>query len=192
MAQINLLKQKQASSSDALQTITSLVVKFLVALLVGLIAYYAFLLYRTSSEAKKAVSLEQQISDKGKQLASRPERNELLTRQQQLKELNTLVSAHPYWSGMLPAMAKVMLTTANVVSFKALQDGTIAMTVTVPNISDVERFLQVFDLPEFNNNFYNIRIGSLGKSQSGDSLLISFDVRMNYNPALLVSPEGAR
>lgn len=192
MAQINLLKQKQASSSDTLQTITGLVVKFLILVLVGLVAYYAFLVFRSSSETKKALSLEEQIAAKGKQLASRPERDELLTRQQQLKELNTLVNAHPYWSGVLPAMAKVMLTTANVVNFKAVQDGTITMGVTVPTITDVEKFLQVFDLPEFNNNFYNIRIGSLGKSQSGDSLLVSFDVRMNYNPALLGSPEGVQ
>jgi len=191
MAQINLLKQKQVSF-DSLQIVTSLAVKFLFLILVGLVAYYAFLLYRISSETKKFFSIEQQISDKGKQLAARPERNELLTRQQQLKELNTLVGAHPYWSGMLPAMAKVMLKTANVVTFKALKDGTVTMSITVPAITDVEQFLQVFDLPEFNNNFYNIRIGSLGRSQSGDALLISFDVRMNYNPALLASPEGVR
>lgn len=191
MPQINLLKQNQ-SSSGSLQLITSVVVKILVAGIVGLVVYYGYLVVKGGSEQKKAISLEQKIEDKRKLLAERPERNELFIRQQQIKELNTLIANHPYWSGLLPALAKVMLQTANVVSFKALQDGSISMTVTVPSVLDVERFLQVFDMAEFNKNFYNIRIGSLGRSQSGDKLVTSFDVRMNYNPALLASPEGAK
>jgi len=45
--------------------------------------------------------------------------------------------------------------------------------------------LQVFDLPDFYSNFYDIHIGSIGKTQVGNQLMTKFDVTMKYNPNLL-------
>ncbi len=184
MAQINLLKQKKAET-DIWQLISSLSVKILAVGVLILVVYYGYLFIKTRSVASSTIELEQKMEQERQEIAKIPNRDELFVRQQQLKELKSLIGAHPYWSNLLPALAEATLKSSNFLTFRALADGTLSLSVTVPSIVDLDKFLQIFDIPKFNENFFDIKIGSIGRTQVGDTLQTTFDVRMRYNPVLL-------
>ncbi len=185
MAQINLLKQQKQTTGDAVQKAATAATRILALLLVAVLVYYGYLYYQAKTKTTQVNELTAQIAKDQKELDSIPGKNELYTRQQQLSQLMSIVSNHSYWSSLMPALAKVTLKTAYYSSLKAQSDGTIAVTVTVPTTEDLDKFLQVFDLPEYYNNFYNIKVSSIGKNQVGNSLMTQFNVSMQYNPSLL-------
>ncbi len=112
-------------------------------------------------------------------------RDELYTRQAQLQQFDGLIGKHLYWSNLFPALAKVTLKQASFTSISATKDGQLDVAVSVPDLLAVDKFLQVFDRPEFNANFNNLRIGAVGKIVSGGQTAYSFDARFNFNSSLL-------
>lgn len=192
MAQINLLKQQKESTSDILQTVTSISVKVLAFALLAVVVYYGYLYFNARAKTKKISDIQATIAAEQKDLGDPAERSKLFTRQQQLQELMKLVSSHPYWSSLLPVLAKSTLNSANYMKIQALTDGTLSLSVTVPSNEDLDKYLQVFDLPQFYNNFYDIRIGSISKTQVGNTLMTQFDVTMKFNTAILQKNGGAK
>ena len=192
MAQINLLKQQKESTSDILQTVTSISVKVLAFALLAVVMYYGYLYFNARAKTKKISDIQATIAAEQKDLGDPAERSKLFTRQQQLQELMKLVSSHPYWSSLLPVLAKSTLNSANYMKIQALTDGTLSLSVTVPSNEDLDKYLQVFDLPQFYNNFYDIRIGSISKTQVGNTLMTQFDVTMKFNTAILQKNGGAK
>ncbi len=185
MPQINLLQPKKKSPDELWRAVSVWSVRFLIVVLLAVIAYYVVLLLQLHGKNNNIATLQQQILAEQQDLAKITGKDELFTRQQQLQQLMTLVNSHGYWSGLLPALAKATLKSSNFISFQAMNDGTISMSVSVPAIEDLDKFLQVFDLPEFNQNFYDIKISSIGKSVVGTQLLTQFNVNMKYNTAIL-------
>ena len=161
------------------------VVRFLLLVILALVGYYVYLLYSIHGQNTTMTNTEQQIQADQQDLSKVSGRDELLTRQQQLKQLMSLVGGHAYWTRLFPALAQVTLNSANFLSIQTLPDGSLSMSGTVPSNEDLDKFLQVFDLPEFNKDFYDVKISSLGKAQVGNQLLVQFTVNMKYNPALL-------
>jgi len=192
LAQINLLKQQKESTSDILQTVTSISVKVLAFALLAVVVYYGYLYFNARAKTKKISDIQATIAAEQKDLGDPAERSKLFTRQQQLQELMKLVSSHPYWSSLLPVLAKSTLNSANYMKIQALTDGTLSLSVTVPSNEDLDKYLQVFDLPQFYNNFYDIRIGSISKTQVGNTLMTQFDVTMKFNTAILQKNGGAK
>ena len=184
MAQINLLKQKK-NTSDIWQTVTSLGIKLFAVILLCLLGYYIFLFIQAKKISSNISNIEFQIQTDRKSLANLSKRDELFTRQQQLQLLQGLVKSHSYWSGLLPVLKDVTLKKADYSNIRAVNDGTIALTVNVPTIEDFDRYLQVFDLPKYYKNFYDLHIGGISRNQIGDGLQVSVNVQMRYNPELL-------
>ncbi len=185
MAQINLLKQ--AAPERNLWTILPKVfAKILLAVLVVLLAYYGWLILESNKVAKNIVSVENQIVEQKKTGLNMPKRDEVLIRQQQMQGITDVVNSHVYWSKLLPALAKVTLKKASYSNIKVGTDGVLTMGVNVPTVADLDKYLQVFDLPAFNENFSDVRVGGYYKEQGKDnSSSIKFDVIMKYNPAII-------
>lgn len=192
MPQINLLKQQKKNSVDVLQTVASFSVKFLTFILVAVIAYYGYLFYKTHEQDTAMAKLQQDIIAEQKNTVNIDDQNELYTRQQQLQQLLTLVNSHTYWSNLLPSLAEVTLKSSNYLTLQAMNDGTLSLSITVPSTQDLDKFLQIFDLPEFNKNFYDIKVGSIGKTQVGNQLLTKFDVAIKYSPSILQFNNGKK
>lgn len=184
MAQINLLKQNSPSKNIA-DAVPGILVKLLIVILVGLLGYYAWLFYKTKAVGKNIVSLQESIAKEKKEIADQKDREELLTRQQQLQQLDSLITSHPYWSEVLPALAKVTLKSASYSNITATQEGYLIMSVKLPTLIDLDKFLQVFDLPEFSSNFSDVSIGAYHKVADGDKTSIVFEMKLKYNPKLL-------
>jgi len=189
MAQINLLKQK-SPGKDVWKILLSLSSKLLIALLLGTVAYYAWLFYQEGRIKKDIVATEQKIAENKNTIIGIKDRDEVLTRQLQVKELEEIMANHLYWSGVLPELAKVTLKKAKYFQIKALADGSITMSVSLPSLEDLDKYMQVFNLPDVVENFSDVSVGSFHRVPSSDNPAVNFDVKMKFNTALLHQPEG--
>jgi hypothetical protein len=55
----------------------------------------------------------------------------------------------------------------------------------VPSLEDLDKFLQIFDNPKFNENFTSVRVSALGKIKEDEKTTYRFDLRMKFNPQLI-------
>ena len=115
-------------------------------------------------------------------------RKELLVRQQQLKSFNDLVASHLYWSQLLPHIAQATYNKATYSNLKVATNGDLSLSVNVPDLSDMDRYLQVFDLPQVNKYFKQVRIGTYHKVQGKNSTTISFEVMMQFDQGIISTP----
>ena len=184
MAQINLLKQANGAGNFG-DKIPKILARVLFLFLALLAAYYIWLFLSFRNTENKIVQTRKKINSEKQAALNMPERGQLFTRQSQIKALEGLISQHVYWSQLLPKLAQVTLKTASYGALSSGADGTISMSVTVPTLADLDKYMQVFDLSQFNENFSDIRIGGFSKVQGKTSSFIQFQVKMKYNPAVI-------
>lgn len=188
MAEINLLKQN-TRQQDLWKPLAGYLVKFLLVVIVGLLVYYGWLYLQTKGVSKKIGEAQIEIQQTKSAALSMAGRQELFTRQGQLQELQKLVNGHTYWSQVLPALAKVTLKSVSYLSFAASTIGEMQLSVVAPSLEEVEKFLQVFDSPNFNQNFSDVKISGLSINQSGQNKTVNFQLNLKYNSNLLKSPQ---
>ena len=149
MAQINLLSPN-TSKPNLGQAALRIGVKVLVGLLILMVVYYVWTLVDGKRTASSIVNLQNKITSAEGQVLGQKDRQELIVRQGQIQALSNLLKNHVYWSQLIPELAESTLKTASYVSFSANDQGTGTMVVSVPSYTDLDKFLQVFDLPQFN------------------------------------------
>lgn len=184
VAQINLLKQTRGPGAY-FGIFPKMLVRLFWAVLILLLGYYGWLFFDARSAQNKIIQAQNKISADLREAPGLERRQELLTRQAQLSHLSGLVEGHVYWSRLLPELASSTLKTVNYKSLTASKDGGVSLNAMVPSLEDLAKYMQVFDLAEFNENFSNIRIGGFSKVQGKTSTSIQFQVRMDYNPELI-------
>lgn len=181
MAEINLLDSQAHSSVIRAQGKLWLLRIVTAAFILVVVSYLVLLVYnliidKNINQAKATVAQYQsQFNDNKK-------REELITRQGQLKNVNQLLSAHRYWSPLLPELARVTLTSAKYTSITVDSKGGLELTVSTPSYSEAEKFLQVFDLPQYNKEFSNVKVMALTKSQDGNLLQTTMRLHLTLNP----------
>lgn len=163
------------------------VVRVLAVGLFALIIYYGWLNYSSSKLTKEILTTQQKLKQEANDALAISQRDEVLTRQLQLKTLQGAIGQHVYWSQLLPELARVTLKTASYTSLKVGDDSTLSLNASVPTLGDLDKYLQVFDRPEFNKYFSNVRIGGYSKAQGieGGPGRLTFDVVMNFDPSVL-------
>src|SRR5258708_27117170 len=136
-------------------------------MVVGLatLLYYGWTIYQVKKANQEITDIQRQISDSSASIQNQQGKEELFTRQGQLKELDNIINKHVYWTQLMPELARVTLKTATYSNLTIGGDGTINLDAAVPTLADLDKFMQVFDLPVFNNNFSDVRIGSFHEEQ---------------------------
>ncbi len=183
MAEINLLDTQAPSSVLKAQGKIWLVRMITTVFILVVLAYVFLLVFgwltdRSIGEAKDSVAKLQ--SD----FKSNPDREQLITRQGQLKNANQLLANHHYWSPVLPELARVTLASAKYSSILVdIKDG-LELTVTTPSYEEAEKFLQVFDLPEYNTKFSNVKLLALTKAESDNVLQTNMRLHLTVDPSL--------
>lgn len=185
MPQINLLSSNTAHKPNIGQVALGIGVKILAGLLAILLIYYAWLFVSSRQTNAKLADLQASIAQSQKDILAQKDREELIVRQGQLDALKTILQNHVYWSNLFPKLAQATLNTASYVSFSAIDDGTGVMEVSVPTYADLDKFLQVFDFPQFAQNFSDLRITSISKSQEGSTLETKAQLKFKYNSGLI-------
>lgn len=149
------------------------------------LALYGYLFYRDWSGQNQIAEHQAVIAEAQTSLENNKERAELITRQGQLKSVNQLLDEHLFWSGVLPELARVTLSSAEYSVIETSEEGDLNLSVTVPTYADAEKYLQVFDLPEYNRYFSNVRVMALTRSQKDTSLQTTMRLQLTLDPALL-------
>lgn len=161
------------------------------AVLVSLLAYYGWLFFESKSIDSKKAAAETQINNDNQTAAASKGRGELLTRQQQLQSLNGLITSHIYWSQLFKPLAEATLKNASYSSLTVGTNNSLTLNVTVPSLEDLDKYMQIFNLPEFAQNFSNVRIGGFTKVQNKNSTSIQFEVQLQYDSKIIkYQPQG--
>lgn len=184
MSDINLLDQESGISkikNKGKQWLSRLVGFILFLLLV----FYGYLFYQGWNLNKKITESETKVEEYRSDIQNNKKRQELITRQGQLKSANQLIDKHIYWSALLPELARATLSTARYSNIDAGADGELSLTVTVPSYSDAEKYMQIFDLPEYNKNFSNVRLLTLTKTQEDRQFKTTMSLELTLSPDLL-------
>lgn len=173
-----------------METLPGIFVKIMLVAALGVLAYYGWLVMQNKKVVKEVAEIKAEHAQNIATAMNLKKRDEVLTRQAQLKEFNSLLAGHLYWSNVLPELAKVTLKYAKYTNLRASADGTLELGVTVPTLDDLDKYLQVFDQAKFNENFSDIRIGGFSKVTDETGSQIKFDARMKYNGNLLKYSEA--
>ncbi len=184
MAEINLLKQS-SGGSNLKKNSSKFLIRGLLTVLVLLVAYYGWLFIESKSIDNKTVAAEAQINTDNQSALDAKGRDELLTRQQQLQTLSGLIGPHTYWSQLFKPLADATLKNANYSSLTVGKDNGLVLNVTVPTLEDLDKYMQIFNLPGFDQNFSDVRIGGFSKVQDKNSTSVKFEVQMQFDPKII-------
>lgn len=163
----------------------SFLVKFLIVVGIGAVAYYGWVFFQTKKVTAELVRVQDEIAAEKASVSGIQDRDELLTRQLQLQSLDKVIAKHAYWTHVLPELANVTLRSATYSNIKATAEGVISLSGKVPTLEELDKFLQVFNLPEYSANFNMVRLGSYHVAQEDEGTSVSFEIKMNYNTGLL-------
>jgi hypothetical protein len=187
MAEINLLQPEQVSASTLIGRGQYFVSRILMIILIVMLAGYAYLFVDLSRTNTNVAKTKSKIAQAQQEALNNKNRGELLTRQGQLKELDTLIKGHLYWSYLLPELARVTLKSAKYSNIEADATGKLNLTVSLNSYEELEKFLQIFDLPEYNEQFSNVKVISITKTQQEATGTIDTAVKLQltFNPAYI-------
>lgn len=159
--------------------------RLVLAVIVIMVGYYGWIFFRLKDINKQIGGLNERIAVQRNALAQVDRKDEVLTRQAQLKEFDKLIDNHVYWSQLLPELAKITLKQASYLSFQSGDDSTINLSVQLPDIAELDKLLQVFDLPKLNKYFRDVKIGGISKTQKEDQTFIRVEIQLKYDPNLI-------
>lgn len=184
MAEINLLHTEQSAAANIVGRGKYYVARLLTLLLVIVLLAYAYLFIDDKRTASAITKTQAKIAQAQSDALSNPFRGQVITRQGQVKELNTLIKGHLYWSYLLPELARVTLKSSKYTSIEADSTGELQLAVSVASYEEMEKILQIFDLPEYNQQFSNVKVTSINKTQDEQTGVVEIDVRLilTFNP----------
>jgi hypothetical protein len=186
VAEINLLKQG-TSKNDLSFNAPKILIWVFLAVLIVLLGYYAWLFVEAKNVDNEIAVAQIKITSDGAEALAVNGRDEFLTRQLQLQGLDGLVAGHLYWSQLFQPLADATLKDASYSDLTVGSGADITLDVTVPTLTDLDKYMQIFNQDPFDTNFTNVRIGGFTKIQSSDknSSSVKFQIKMQYNPKII-------
>lgn len=184
MSEINLL-QTQSTFRQVKEKSKRWLLRLATLAFILTLGLYGYLFYSDWSGQRQIAEHQAVITKAQNELDNNEKRAELITRQGQLKSANNLLAEHLFWSGVLPELARVTLNSAEYSTIETSEEGDLSLTVTVPTYSDAEKYLQVFDLPQYNKYFSNVRILALTRAQKDNLLQTTMRLKLTLDPELL-------
>ncbi len=185
MAEINLLGNDTIDPASITAKSLRLVSSLLFAVLLLMLLSYGYFSFSSWGNGNKIEDVQKKTSAATQEVAQNPQRLEVVTRQGQIQEVNSLLSKHLYWSYLLPELSRVTLSSAGYTRITADDKGKLDLTVAVPTYQDLEKYLQVFNLPEYHQNFSNVRITSISRTSVNEQLAIQAQIRLDFDPKFL-------
>lgn len=192
MPEINLLgSANNKGMIPPWQIIVRVLFVFAILAVVGVVAWYAYAFIEYRKTSNSIVTVGEEITSLQKEFLANPKRQEVLLKQGQLQEVNSLLDEHLMWSKFLPRLARTTLRSVRYIELEADNKGEITLVAEAPDYKDIERFLAVFDLAGLNEQFRNIKVVKIEKSTEGDVPAVQFTVTMSHKLGYLKSGEKA-
>lgn len=185
MADINLLQSPSAHSSAISNRSRVFLARLLMFILVAVVLGVGLFKFFSWQNGKSITETQAKVASAQSEALNSKDRKEIITRQGQVKELNTLVADHMYWSYFLPELAKVTLRTASYSAINMDNKGKLVVTVSLPSYEELEKYMQIFDLPEYNQRVSNVKILSINRQQLTDSLQTIVRLELTFDAEFL-------
>lgn len=185
MPDINLLQSSSDESGINSNAFSRVIARVMMFLVVVAIITFIGLAVDSWRNNRKLRDVNQKTQTIQSQAINNDGRDELVTRQEQLNELGTLIDDHVYWSYLLPELGSITLKTAKYTEIDADRDGKLILVANLPSYEDIDKFMQIFDLPEYNEEFSNVRIISISRVQSDDRIVTELRVQLTFNPEFI-------
>jgi hypothetical protein len=185
MPDINLLQTPNAQGNNFSKGSSRLLSRILMVALVAVVLGYVYMKYDHWATAKKITDIQTSVASAQAEALTSKDRNQLITRQGQTKELDKLIGSHLYWSYLLPELARVSLTSAKYTSIEADSDGKLTLNVNLNSYEDLEKYMQIFDLPEYNQEFSDVKIISIARVQVDSQLQTQARIQLTFDPTFL-------
>ncbi len=182
MPEINLLHTDSAAAQSDYGVVARIVARLLMFFLFLVIIIFVILFVYNWLNNRNLNNVKADIKTAQASALENEDRNELVTRQEQLGHLEKLIDNHVYWSYLLPELARVTLKSAKYSEIEAKSDGTLNLLVNLPNYEEIEKYMQIFDLPEYNQQFSNVRIVSINSVQTEGSVVTQLRLQLTFNP----------
>ena len=182
MPEINLLHTDSATSESDYGVVARVVAKLLTFFLALVVLIFILLFGYNWYNNNQLGKVEAKIKAAEAAALKNEDRNELVTRQEQLGHLEKLIDSHVYWSYLLPEMARVTLKSAKYTEIEAKSDGTLNLVVNLPNYEEIEKYMQIFDLPEYNKQFSNVKIISINTVGNEGALVTQLRLELTFDP----------
>ena len=182
MSDINLLQSRIEEGGVNSSSFARIVARILMLLVIAAVVVYIALLVNGWHTKNKLTELNNKIETVQASAIGNKDRIELVTRQEQLSELETLIDNHTYWSYLLPELTRVTLKTAKYTEIDAEDNGKLTLTANLPSYEEIEKFLQIFDLPEYNQQFSNVKIMGISRVVSETSVATQLRLELIFNP----------
>ncbi len=185
MSDINLLQTPTQTNTLFISETKRFFARILMFVLLIAVVAYGYLYFDLWNTNKSIASTEKSITKSQSEAFANKDRLELLTRQGQAQQLDTLIKGHLYWSYLLPELARISLKSARYTSIEADGNGKLNLAVALPNYTDLEKFMQIFDLPEYNKQFSNVRIVSITKIQTETAVEVLVRLQLIFDPSFI-------
>jgi hypothetical protein len=183
MAQINLLKQQNPYAFSG--GTFSIINKILILLIVLGVGFYIWSYFKLKNLNQQIISQQTEIANKKNEFSNTPRSDEVITRQAQLKEHDNLISSHVYWSQLLPEIAKITMKGVSYLSLQTDSKNTLSLSLEVPNMLELDKFLQTLNSPLINKYFRDVKLGSISREQKDASEFLKVDVILSFNPTII-------
>jgi hypothetical protein len=184
MADINLLSTTTQTSNTAEHS-ASLAVKILGGILILLLLFYGYTWLQMRRTQSALASVQTQMNRAQSEAINMKDRGQLITRQGQVQALDTLIKNHLYWSYLLPELARVTLRSASYSTIGADANGVLSLTVNLPSYAEADKYLQVFDLPQYSQQFSDVKVLSITKAQVGSTAQTQLKLQLKFNPEFI-------
>lgn len=181
MADINLLQPAQGPerSSASFSHLNALGVLILV-LIIALYAYFTVAAALAQKNTNKALEEKNKIET---EIKSQEEYATLLSNQDKLKNIQTLLDEHLDWSKFFPSFQEATLKTATYSKVSATSDGGAIISGTVPDFQNLDKLIKAFQLSDF--DFINdVKLTSIALA-SGEKTGIDFSIKITFNKSIL-------
>ena len=193
MAEINLLQTN--NDKPTVNPIWSKLV-YVFALLLVLAAVGGYLLLRNSN-----ASLVQEIAAEDlrhqeleKTIRGHKDYSTLLSAQDKVKVITTILNKHVDWSRLIPTIAEATYKDAVFDTFSAesrnLEDAqgagaTASITGAVSSLKDLDKLVKGMKLKDFSNNIRDVKFVSMTMNKEDADKRISFELRVTFNNAII-------
>lgn len=181
MAEINLLNSERESHHSITASSKKWLLRLVTVIFVLAIAFYGYLFFNSWRTEKSIAKATKSVQEFQNTINNNSKRQELITRQGQLNAVNDLLDKHLSWSVILPELSRVTIRSAKYSNMDFSEGGSLELTVTLPSYAEADKYLQVFNLPQFNRQFSNVTVMSLTRGQDENLTETVLRLQLEYN-----------
>lgn len=188
MAELNLLQTDNTQKAQASNLVNNSLNVLGVVVLAVVLVMSAILYINNRNLTKQIADASQQQNSTESNFQHQSGYAKLISSQQKLKDLQSLLKQHSDWSSIITKFASATLanteldnkvTSAIYNKFSANSDGGVEISGTVGSFADLDRLIKGFELQDFDSFITDVRLTNVGTSKDNNAVTFTLDISFN-------------